>query len=114
MCKVPDDVNTYGKACVVLFCKGCSQEALPPTSDAYSESTTLDKHITIYQATVWKQAIYSYSCDPQVTDSGWNAMDGRLVPKLMTLPHIQTWAETCQEVHAVAPQPVKLKSGVRL
>ena len=33
-------------------------------------------------------------------------MDGRLVPKLMTLPPIP---ETCQElIHAVAPQPVKV------
>ena len=55
------------------------------------------------------EASNSYSCGPQETDSGWNAMDGRLVPKLMTLPPI---AETCQEViHAVAPQPVKVSGA---
>ena len=36
-------------------------------------------------------------------------MDGRLVPKLMTLPPTP---ETCQEViHAVAPQPVKVSGA---
>ena len=66
----------------------------------------IDKHI-IKRRCGNKQFLFMWS---QVTDSGWNSMDGRLVPKLMALHPIPEL--TCQEViYKVAPQPVKVSGA---
>ena len=41
-----------------------------------------------YQASVWNQAHSPYPDLPQVTEMGWMHMDGRLVPRLLSLPPI--------------------------
>ena len=60
--KAPD-VETCDEACVKLFSKGCSQESLPPTSDAV--------HLHIkqahYQIKVWKQSSLPIQQLPEVS-----------------------------------------------
>ena len=59
-------VATCDEARVVLFSKGCSQESLPPTSDA------AHFHIrrTHYQTLAWKQATSTNPDLPQITTMG--------------------------------------------
>lgn len=49
------EVDTWNKARVKLFCTGCPQETLPPTSDAV-KFHIMRSH---YQATIWNQAATS-------------------------------------------------------
>ena len=59
-----------------------SIENLPPTSDALGQHV-LHAH---YQASVWKQAINTEPTLPTLLESGWNQVDGKLIPTLMTIP----------------------------
>ena len=83
--------DTCDKARVILFRKCRSQEALPPTTDA--------AHLHIkrahYQSMVWLQASCPTPQLPQVTDMGWFYSNGKLVPKLMSLPPIP---DACTEI----------------
>ena len=90
MYKLPVDVNTCDKARVMLFCKGVPKKLFH--QHLMQHKYTLDEHIT---KRWWKQAIVPIPVLSQVTDSGWNTIDDRLLPKLMTLPPI---TETCKEV----------------
>ena len=77
-------VDTCNKPRVKLFCIGRTQETLPPTSDA-AKFHTMRSH---YQASVWNQAHSPYPDLPPVTEMGWMHLDGRLLPRLLSLPPI--------------------------
>ncbi|XP_051232747.1 uncharacterized protein LOC127350304 [Dicentrarchus labrax] len=76
------EVDTCNKARVKLFCKGCPQETLPPTSDAV-KFHIMRSH---YQATIWNQAHLPHPDLPPVDEMGWIHKEGQLVPRLMSLP----------------------------
>ena len=92
ICKIYDvpEVDTCNKARVKLFCIGRAQNTLPPTSDAAK------CHImrSYYQASVWNQAHSPYDLHP-VTKMGWMHLDGRIVPRLLSLPPIP---KACREI----------------
>ena len=75
-------VTTCDEVRVVLFGKGCSQESLPPTSNA--------AHFHIrrahYETLLWKQATSTNPELPQITTTGWVLNEeNRMVSKLMSL-----------------------------
>ena len=74
-----------------LLCVGRTQETLPPTSDAAKF------HImrSYYQASVWNKAHSLYPDLPPVTEMGWMHLDGRLEPRLLSLPPIP---KACREI----------------
>ena len=76
---------------VILFQKGVSAEALPPTSNA------LHYHIlrSHYQAKLWRQANVLKPCLPDPIGHGWKLQDEVLVPELMSLSPI---SNACLEV----------------
>ncbi len=103
MYSVPE-VDTRNKARVKLFCIGRTQETLPPTSDA----ATFHIMRSHYQASVWNQAHSLYPDLPPVTEMGWIHLDGRLVPRLLSLS--LTYPESLQGDHLMwlyegVPQP---------
>ena len=63
---------TCNKARVKLFCKGFTQENLPPTSDA------VKLHImrSHYQALIWNQAHIAQPVLPPVDTMGWSRIEG--------------------------------------
>ena len=61
-----NDIDKCDKAGVVMFCKGRSQESLPPTSDA---ALLHIKHAH-YQSVVWMQAHLACLVLPTVSDMG--------------------------------------------
>ena len=71
-----NDIDKCNKARVVMFCKGRSQESLPPTSDA----ALLHVKRAHYQFMVWVQAHLACPVLPTVTDMGWMDDNGKLVP----------------------------------
>ena len=86
-----NDIDKCDKARVVMFCKGRSQESLPPTSDA---ALLHIKHAH-YQSMVWVQAHLACPVLLTVTDMGWMDDNGKLVPELITLPPIPG---SCSEI----------------
>ena len=48
-----------------------------------------------YQASVWNQAHSLYPDLPPVTEMGWMHLDGRLVPRILSLPPIP---KACREI----------------
>ena len=93
ICKVygVPEVDTCNKARVKLFCIGRTQDTLPPTSDA-AKFHIMRSH---YQASVWNQAHLPYHDLPPVTEMRWMHLDGRLVPRLLSLPPIP---KACGEI----------------
>jgi len=87
---VPDD-DTCNKARVMLFCIGRAHKTLPPTSDA----TTFHIMWAHYQARVWNQAHLPCPDLLPVTEMGWMHLDGKLVPRLLSLPPIP---KSCREI----------------
>ena len=78
------EIDTCNKARVKLFCIGRTQDTLPPTSDV-AKIHIMRSH---YQASIWNHAHSPYPDLPPVTEMGWIHLDGRLVPRLLSLPHI--------------------------
>ena len=74
-----------------MFCKGRSQESLPPTSDP----ALLHIKRAHYQSMVWVQAHPACPVLPTVTDMGLMDDNGKLVPELITLPPIP---DSCSEI----------------
>ena len=93
ICKIygVPEVDTCNKARVKLYCIGRTQETLPTTSDA-AKFHIMRSH---YQASVWNQAHSPYADLPPVTEMGWMHLDGRLVPRLLSLPPIP---KACREI----------------
>ena len=83
---VPED-DTCKKARAKLFCVGRAHNTLPTTSDA-TKFHIIQAH---YQAIVWSQAHLPWP----VTEMRWMPLDGRLVPRLLSLPPIQ---KSCREI----------------
>ena len=86
ICKIygVPEFDTCSKARVKLFCIGRAHETLPPTSD------TTKFHImrAHYQASVWNQAHFPCPELLPVTEMGWMHLDGKLVPRRLSLPPI--------------------------
>ena len=78
------EVDTCNKARVKLLCIGRTQETLPSISDA----ATFHIMRSHYQASVWNQANLPYPDLPPVIENGWMHLDGRLVPRLLSLSSI--------------------------
>ena len=93
ICKIygVPEVDTCNKARVKLFCIGRTQKTLPTTSDA----ATFHIMRSHYKASVWNQAHSPYPDLPPVTEMGWMHLDGRLVPRLLSLPPI---TKACREI----------------
>ena len=73
------------------FYVGRTQETLPPTSDA-AKFHIMRSH---YQTNVWNQAQSPYPDLPPVTEMGGMHLEGRLVPRLLSLPPIP---KACREI----------------
>ena len=93
ICKIygVPEFDTCNKARVMLFCIGRTQDTLSPASDA----ATFHIMRSHYQASVWNQAHLSYHALPPVTEMRWMHLDGRLVPRLLSLPPIP---KACREI----------------
>ena len=93
ICKIygVPEVDTCNTARVNWFCIGRTQETLPPTSDA-AQFHIMRSH---FQTSVWNQAHSLYPDLPPVTEMGWMHLDGRLVPRLLSLPPIP---KACREI----------------
>ena len=76
---------------VKLFCIGRAHKTLPPTSDA----TTFHIMRAHYQANVWDQAHLPCPDLLPVTEMGWMHLDGKLDPRLPSLPPIP---KSCREI----------------
>ena len=86
-----NDIDKCDKARVVMFCKGRSQESLPPTPDA----ALLHIKRAHYQSMVWVQAHLARPVLPKVTDMRWMDDNGKLIPELITLLPIP---DSCSEI----------------
>ena len=84
------DLETCNKARVKLFCIGRAHETLPPTSDA-TKFHIMRAHC---QANVWNQAHLPCPDLLPVTEMGWIHLDGKLVPRLLSLPI----PKSCREI----------------
>ena len=94
ICKIygVPEVDAGNKARVKLFCIGYTQDTLPPTTDA-AKFHIMRSH---NQASVWNQAHSPYTALPPVTtEMGWMHLDGRLVPRLLSVPRI---LKACREI----------------
>ena len=108
MYSVPE-VDTRNKARVKLFCIGRTQETLPPTSDA----ATFHIMRSHYLASVWNQAHSPYP----VTEMGWMHLDGRLVPRLLSLLPIpeSLQGDHLMWLYEVVPQPtLQLQENLKI
>ena len=85
------NVDTCDKARVKLFCIGCAQEALPPTSDA----AKFHNQTSALPSSIWNQASSPIPALSLVTDMGWVRVEGQLVPYLLSLPPIP---KACSEI----------------
>ena len=92
ICGVPE-VDTCNKPRVKVFCIGHRPtiETLLPTLDA-AKFHIMRSH---YQASIWNQARSPYPDLPPVTEMGWMHLDGRLVPRLLSLPPV---TKACREI----------------
>ena len=88
MCKIYGvaDVDACNKARVKLLCIGRTQESLP------SMLATFHSMRSHYQAIVWNSP---YPGLPPVTKIGWMHLDGRLLPRLLSLSPI---TKACREI----------------
>ena len=78
------EVDTCNKARVKLFCIGRAHETLPTASDA-TKFHIMRAH---YQRSVWNQAHLPCPDLLPVTEMGWMHLDGKVVPRLLSLPPI--------------------------
>ena len=85
------EVDTSNKARVKLFCIGRAHKTLPTTSNA-TKFHIMRAH---YQASVWNQAHLPCPDLLPVTEIGWMHLDGKLVPRLLSLPPIP---KSCREI----------------
>ena len=85
------EAERCNEARATLFSRCRSPEALPPTSDA------MRWHIerAHYQAMIWKQAHVPHPTLPLPESSGWTNLNGKLVPKLMSLVPVP---QSCDEM----------------
>ena len=93
MCKIYEvaEVDTCNKARVKLLCIGRNQETLPSISDAATFHIMRSHH----QAIAWNHVYSPYPDLPPVTEMGWMHLDGRLVPRLLSLSPIP---KVCREI----------------
>ncbi len=77
----------YGKECDSLNILRCEKakrkvigKRLPPTEDSF----TMHLLRAVYQLMLWKQATEQYMSLPDPTKYGWERVEGKLQPKLMS------------------------------
>ena len=100
------EVDTCNEVRVKLFCIGRAHETLPPTSDA----TTFHIMRAHYQASVWNQAHLPCPDLLPVTEMGWMHLDGKLVPRLLSLPPIP---KSCREIAKSASKCMLVRDVLR-
>ena len=85
------DVESCNEARATLFSRCRSPEALPPTSDE------VRWHIqrAHYKAKIWKNAHVPHLTLPLPGSSGWTRLNGKLMPKLMSLALVP---QSCDEM----------------